>query len=135
MLSDTEYKKYSELERDFQKWVDSRRGASYRKDEIPSDLTDVGNEIRSKMELYRFYTNPPERLFCYLNSEVSPEVTTFTGDKLGSVTYWNPYECPAFGGFPSKRVAIRVRGINGVHYAGTYYQSSGNYCRLKRTKA
>lgn len=53
------------------------------------------------------------------------------GDKLGDVTFGREYKTPTRGHFPSVRVPITVRGINGVTYHGTYFKSSGDYARVK----
>jgi hypothetical protein len=62
-------------------------------------------------------------------------LTTWTGELLARVTWAGaPYECPAFGSFPSTRRNFRAVGIDGRVWAGTYYQSSGDYVRMRALK-
>lgn len=86
------------------------------------------NEERSACEVYEWTVNPPDRYFLYVNR--TREATTWTGDKLGTVSFGSEYR-DNFGG---KRVPITVYGTNGVKYHGTYYTSSGDYARIKRAK-
>ncbi len=135
-MTTEEYQILKQQEINFQHWVDSKRGrngwVSYKAEEIPVHLTDIGNAKRGELEVYEFLQNPPDRYFAYVN-EKKNLVTTWTGDKLGDIIWQTPYECPAWGS-TTKRVAIRIRAINGQRYYGTYYKSSGDYCRLKKFK-
>lgn len=87
------------------------------------------NEERSAVEVYEFCTNPPQTYFLYINC-TKKEATTWTGDKLGSVSFGSEWR-DNFGG---KRVPITVYAINGKRYHGTYYKSSGDYARIKLCK-
>lgn len=61
------------------------------------------------------------------------EIHTWLGTALDANAYVGPaYKTPAFG-WPSVRRAVTCR-IFGVLYHGTYYESSGDYCRLRRAK-
>lgn len=91
------------------------------------------NAERSAVEVYEFKATPPDTYFLYVDEKTST-VTTWVGDVLGSVTFGREYKCGAFGGWPSKRQPVRVHAINGHTYYGTYYKSSGNYARVRRTK-
>jgi len=63
-----------------------------------------------------------------------PAITTWLGTHIATHVELGPvYKIPAFGGWPSSRQSVRCR-INGVQYHGTYYKSSGNYCRLQKSK-
>lgn len=87
------------------------------------------NEERSAVEVYEFVTNPPDKYFLYINC-TKRIATTWTGDKLGDVSFGSEYR-DNFGG---KRVPITVYAINGKRYHGTYYKSSGDYARIKLAK-
>jgi hypothetical protein len=112
-------------------WVDSIKRRSYRAEEVPADC-QITNEERSKLEVYEFVHNPPDKYFLYINQE-KRLATTWTGDKLGEVTFGREYSSPAFGAF-SRRIPITVVAINGKVYHGTYYKSSGDYARIKAKK-
>ena len=119
-------------------WIDTIRDkrtgwASYKPEEKPAHVPDVSNDERSALEVFDFVSNPPERYFLYINEETRT-ATTWTGDLLGRVLFGREYSCPAFGGWPSKRVPITVLAINGRKYHGTYFKSSGNYARIKLGK-
>lgn len=59
-------------------------------------------------------------------------ITTWMGDLLATVTWEGaPYQCPAFGGWPTTRVNFRAKGIDGREWCGTYYKSSGDYVRMR----
>lgn len=114
-------------------WIDSRRGrngwASYKPDDKPPEIPDVSNDERSQLEVYDFCNDPPDRYFLYVN-ESKREATTWTGDKLGVVTFGQEYR-DNFGG---KRVSVWIEAINGKSYHGTYFKSSGDYARVKLCK-
>jgi len=119
-----------------EKWItdngyrDKTGWASYPSDKVPKKCR-VGNTELSALEVYEWMTSPPDKYFLYV-SEDNATATTWMGDKLGAVTFGKPYSSPGFGGFGSQRVPVRVKGINGVEYYGTYYKSSGDYARVKR---
>lgn len=97
------------------------------------EAVDARNRDSSAQEIRAFVRDKPAKVFAYVRCvEDKPrEVTTWVGDKLGTVVaFGRPYKCPAFGGFPSVRQSLTVQGINGALYFGTYYKSSGDYCRL-----
>jgi len=99
------------------------------------------NTERSVVEVYEFQHNNKgggaKGYFCYWqdgNKEhPRPILTTWMGDKIADVIFWSgtPYRS-GFGN--SKRMSFRAKGIDGHEYSGTYYVSSGNYCRMKRIK-
>jgi hypothetical protein len=95
--------------------------------EKPTLPPEPTNEERAACEVYEFLRDKPDKYFCYVNEERN-EVTTWTGVKLGTVSFGYPYR-DNFGG---ERTPVTVRAINGVRYHGTYYHGmSGNYARLK----
>jgi hypothetical protein len=87
----------------------------------------------SALEVYEFRHNPPTRYFAYVHQagHYPDYITTWTGEILGEVlTFGAAYH----SNMGDVRQNIKVLGINGKHYSGTYYKSSGDYCRLKMTK-
>lgn len=92
------------------------------------------NGEHSAVEVYEFCAKPPDKYFAYIK-EVNGyprELTTWTGDYLGAVaTAGGGAYRDNFGGI---RVPISIIGINGKEYYGTYYKSSGNYCRIRLKK-
>jgi len=87
------------------------------------------NEERSAVEVYEFRAEPPDKYVVYID-EPKRLATTWTGDKLGSVSFGQPFR-DNFGG---KRIPITVNAINGRIYHGTYFKSSGDYARIKLSK-
>jgi hypothetical protein len=108
---------------------------SFTEDEVQEVVRRAGldrapnNTERSQVEVYEFYYNPPERYFLYINRE-QQTATTWTGDKLGTVSFGREWR-DNFGG---KRVPVTVRAINGKTYHGTYFKSSGDYARIRLKK-
>ena len=86
----------------------------------------------------------PDNLFLYARiTEIgSPSyfsssrgtISTWPGTALDPNANFGPKRnFPCFGPFPSVRRAVTCR-IYGVLYHGWYFESSGDYCRLKRSK-
>lgn len=111
------------------------------------EQTAARNAAITAEEITRFLEDKPERVFLYIKQDTAPSLggdfrwskgegkaTTWTGAHLGSVTFGREYKCPAFGGFFSVRVPVRITAINGCTYAGTYYKSSGDYARVRKVK-
>jgi len=111
-------------------WIDTIRGkngwASYKPEDKPANVPDVSNEERSALEVFEFVSNPPDKYFLYIN-EKDHTATTWTGEKLGNVSFGREYR-DNFGG---KRIPVNVYAINGKTYHGTYYKSSGDYARVR----
>ena len=84
----------------------------------------------TQVEVYEFVTNPPDRYFAYVNLD-KRIITTWTGDKLGDITFRS---APHTSNMGDVRVNIRVKAVNGLNYAGTFYQSAGDYCRIRKVK-
>jgi len=114
-------------------WIDTIRGkngwASYKPEDKPANVPDVTNEERSALEVFEFVANPPDKYFLYIN-EKDRTATTWTGEKLGAVSFGREYR-DNFGG---RRIPINVHTINGKTYHGTYYKSSGDYARIRVKK-
>jgi hypothetical protein len=97
---------------------------------IRSHLPKASNRAKGKLELHEFMTRPPEKLFAYYkgNAQVGDAITTWMGDVLGTVIHRGKVTHPMGGSV----VSIRVRGKNGLEYAGRCNLSSGTYCNLRR---
>lgn len=110
----------------FSDWLGDR--TSYHPSEVPAHLKPVTNEERSALEIFEFLRDKPEKYFLYISRDKGL-ATTWTGDELGRVTFGRTYR-DNFGG---ERVAITVHAISGDTYHGTYYKSSGDYARVKKS--
>ena len=98
----------------------------------PEEITALGvpipsNDERSAVEAWEFQHTQRDRYTAYVDFDKT-KVTTWTGQLLGTITKVGREWRDSFGG---KRIALSVLGINGVHYHGTYFVSSGDYCHLK----
>ena len=93
---------------------------------LPPDAT---NKEKSAVEVYEFVHDPPDRYFAYVNEKTN-SLNTWTGVRLGTVTFGTPYRAV----FGDTRVPIGVKAINGLVYHGTYYKSAGDYARIRLTK-
>ena len=129
ILSAEEYGRLRAIADRHAAFVDTRRGkngwAAFRPEEVPEDCRIENGEL-SALEVYEFVNDPPERYFAYVDARWKI-LTTWTGDKLGDVTFGTPW-VDNFGG---RRVPITVAAINGRRYYGTYFESSGNYARIR----
>ncbi|MBB4398721.1 hypothetical protein [Bradyrhizobium sp. ERR14] len=110
----------------FNDWLGDR--TSYHPSEVPAHLKPVTNEERSALEIFEFLRDKPESYFLYISRDKGL-ATTWTGDELGRVVFGRTYR-DNFGG---ERVAITVHAISGDTYHGTYYKSSGDYARIKKS--
>jgi hypothetical protein len=135
-LNQTQYGSIKSLLLKLDAWIDTKRGkngwASYRQEEKPASIPDVSNEERSAVEVFEFCHDVPDHYFLYID-EQKRTATTWTGDKLGDVTFGREYSCPSFG-HRSVRQPVTIHAINGRIYHGTYFKSSGNYARVKLGK-
>jgi len=91
------------------------------------------NDERGQMEVYEFVTDIPKKYFAYVHCEGERPIaiTTWPGDNLGMIIGRG---LPYYSNMGDKRVNIRVKAINGREYTGIYFQSAGDYCRLKICK-
>lgn len=125
----------------FAAWLDTKRGrngwASYKPDEVPAELQGVAltNEETAALELYEFERDAPMHLFCYVTRKPGEawKCSTFAGGSYGTVAVGYSYRVPGFYCRPSTRRSVTLRAINGWIYSGTFYESSGDYARLRRT--
>ena len=99
------------------------------------------NRVRSAREVREWMESPPDTYFAYVRMDPMPpdrpagsnwrgRVVTWIGDSLGSCIIGRVWR-DNFGG---KRRSVTLRGTNGHTYAGTYFCSAGDYCRLRRLK-
>ena len=94
---------------------------------------ELTNAMRSQYEVYLFKRDRPQKYFAYHNIEKKSykKITTFTGQKLGDITYVGSVYRSNMG---DRRVNIRVKAITGDRYHGTAYIDSGDYARLTKLK-
>jgi len=136
MINESEYKRlrtkydlyHSERERLYP-------GLNYVNPEMAKSLPlSPSHDEISAIETYEFCNDPPDRYFIYITRKhASPYVyraITFSGMTLGKVYSGRSY----ISNFGDKRIPIDVIGINGVIYYGTFYQSAGDYARIKAYK-
>lgn len=88
------------------------------------------NEERSAIEVYEFCADIPDKYFLYVCPEKNT-VTTWIGDTLGHITQWGDTFRSNMG---DRRRNIRFSAINGRTYAGTFYEDSGDYARVRLVK-
>jgi len=89
----------------------------------------ITNEERSRAEVAMFKDLKPSSITGYVN-EKHAILTTWCGDTLGTIQFGKQYR----NNMGDMRQSIRVKGINGITYSGTYFKSAGDYARLKQCK-
>lgn len=92
------------------------------------------NDDRSAVEVYEFQHHDAGRegCFAYLFGSPPPRyLGTWLGHRLADVTWLGQPYRDGFGGL---RQNLHATGIDGHSYYGTYFLSSGDYCRLRRRK-
>ena len=111
---------------------------------LEDHVQDHNKEVEGKE--IAWLKTAPDRVFLYIHELpvelirksaariwIRCEVTTWLGMVLdGNAMMGPPIKVPAYY-HPSTRRSVTAR-IFGVLYHGTYYESSGNYCRLKKAK-
>lgn len=132
MLTEKEYKKLREAINAYDNFARknfTRPGGWVVMDQNAKDQAasfagrEVTNADRSEVEYYEFITEKPETYFAYID-EKAGTMTNWMGLVLGNVQFRTK----------SSRPAITVKAVNGLTYKGTYYKSSGDYCRIKAIK-
>lgn len=112
------------------------RGVGFKPDgsTIQPREIETHNKQLEKEELEWLKTGP-QRIFVYVKEidHGRALITTWLGTVIGNAMLGPKREFPCFGPFPSIRRSVEVC-IFGMWYHGWYFQSSGNYCRLKRAK-
>jgi hypothetical protein len=117
---------------------DSEGRAVYLPEEFQA-ADPATNADRSVVEVYNFQWRDAGKdgYFAYWGKSTNGVflINNWTGSNLGCVLEMGrAYECPAFGGFTSRRRNFNMLGIDGNFYRGVSYLSSGDYVRLKRIK-
>jgi hypothetical protein len=108
-------------------------------DVAPEDVAER-NATLSASEVLEFRRAPVgAKWFAYYQPKPEQSrglLTTWPGDLLAEVTWQGrPYKCPALYGSTSTRVNLRARDpVTGAEWAGTHYESSGDYVRLRRVR-
>ncbi len=108
------------------------------------DYAACTNDMRGQVEAFELNRDKPEKFSAYVNESTSEQVyattyiacrrrdlTTWTGHKLGVVTYTGPWHRNNFGG---KWRAIDVRTVWGDRYYGREYDSR-QLVNLTRSRA
>ena len=90
------------------------------------DYSACSNEMRSRVERYEIFRDLPQKLVAYLSSDCA-NVTTWTGDHLGTVSIGAQYR----SNMGDMRYPFRTV-INGTAYSGIGYGGGGMHCRLRR---
>lgn len=84
--------------------------------------------MRSRVERFELFRDKPDRIFAYLSSDCA-NVTTWTGDNLGTVSMGRKYR----SNMGDWRYPFRTV-IAGREYSGIGYGGAGMYCRLRALK-
>ncbi len=136
MLTDAQYAETKARHDAYEAWRGGRTC-------IPADAippVTATNDDRSAIEVYEFCRDKPDRYFVYVSHvdhgiatpRLEPlNVTTWTGELLGRISSYGPRYRDNFGGI---RQSIHVRAITGEVYHGTYFASSGDYARIRKSK-
>lgn len=107
---------------------------SYHPDELKREgICLVSNEDRSKLELFNFVNDKPQKYFAYLSKDENGKwiVSNWMGEKLASANVYNI----ATSNFGDQRHYFDTyNSINGIRYYGIGYGGNGMYCRMKAFK-
>jgi hypothetical protein len=105
--------------------------SSYKhEDAIAAGINPPTDAELSSFELFEFCRAKPDRYFLYISEPIGL-ATTWTGEKLGRVTFGRAYR-DNFGG---TRVPVWVKAVNGCSYFGTHFKSAGDYARVRKVKS
>jgi len=132
MLTESQYHDYRARYDAYESWRNGKTRVN--PGEVPENAR-ISNEERSAIEIYEFHQDKPDSYFAYVQRSTDPlslscKITTWMGDLLGTGSLGNAYR----SNFGDQRRSIRIKGVNGVIYYGTFYESSGDYCHLRATK-
>lgn len=107
---------------------------------IPAEQVEDHNQRMERIQLEALKTGPP-RLFLYVKHDKGLEkrqdwnpcqITTWPGTRVDKHAWMGPRRYVGFG-YHTYRRALKCQ-IEGFNYHGWYMESSGNYCRLTRSK-
>lgn len=94
----------------------------------------MSNEQRSQSEVREFIANPPAKYFLYIKllipGHYRAEATTWMGDLLGAARLGSRYR----SNMGDYRRAVTIRAVNGRTYVGTFFESAGDYARVRLAK-
>jgi hypothetical protein len=114
-----------------------QRGGGYTLKDVETIVKAAGlthsptNEERSKIELYEFVHQPPQKYFAYYNNDLT-KITNWMGETIGEIVRkGQPYKA-GFGG--SRVVNVTIRAVNGLTYSGKCFLDAGTYCRMTALK-
>jgi hypothetical protein len=124
--------RYNELEA----WRNGR--LSYHPSEVPAHIRPPTNEEISALEVYNFLTMPPSESYAaYLGKDPKNPgryvITTFTGDRLATVTRYVSRSAPFNSWLSDVRGSFWALGIDGRSYHGRH-NGPGIYCRMRPAK-
>lgn len=103
-------------------WIDQEESKL-----LPEDLT---HDQISSLEVYEFVNDIPDKYFIYVN-EKERIVTTWTGEKLGRITFLGSKYQSNLG---DMRKTLHFTGINNKKYYGIFYCGNGDYARVRLYK-
>ena len=137
MITQEQYDEITTRLTALQSWCGTS-GAPYKSDDVPPACR-VSNEECSMVEVFDFCHNKPTRYFAYVKINTQREsqwdimgtLTTWNGDVLATITRIGKRWRSNFG---DKRQALTAKGVNGLWYSATYYESAGDYCRMRAIK-
>jgi len=87
------------------------------------------NDERGAIEVFEFVNDAPDRYFLYIQ-ESDRKATTWMGNTLGTVSFGSPFR----SNMGDTRIPVTIQAINGKRYTGMYYQSAGDYARVRAVK-
>lgn len=97
------------------------------------DYAACDNAMRGRVEQFELARDRPDRFTAYIQEDNALAfITTWTGDKLGDVTYSGPRHRNNFG---ARWQQLTVRTIWGDWYSGRWYFDAQQCINLRRVKA
>lgn len=112
----------------------THQGDSYapngKTDTKPADA-DAANRETERHEIEWLKTHP-DKVFLYCKHDPK-SVHTWLGTSVATHVYLGPKVNGGLFGFRSYKRSVDCR-IFGVRYVGWFYESAGDYCRLRKAK-
>jgi len=102
-----------------------------RADIAPADVA-TSNQAKEQVELDWLRTHP-EKVFLYVTQSPTWKITTWPGTVIDACPYVGTKRLFRVFGARTTRRAVECR-IFGARYVGWYFESSGDYCRLRKAK-
>ncbi|MDE2022476.1 MAG: hypothetical protein KGI71_06210 [Patescibacteria group bacterium] len=95
-------------------------------------IAPFDNVDRNELEILDFMADESTKpYFAYVDRAVT-EVHTWMSGLLGKI-YWHGSKFRSV--FGDERINFRAKGIDGRIWAGTFYCSAGDYCRMRPVKS